>query len=103
MVVTSIVVGRLITRTGRYNVFVVGGTLIMCVGYILLSQLGYGSTQNDLRLDLIVVGLGLEALLQTYTLIVQNAVGKEDLGWLPPPPSSPVRWGRLSVSPSSAP
>jgi EmrB/QacA subfamily drug resistance transporter len=80
MILVSIVVGRLITRTGRYKGFILAGTLIMVVGYALLTQLGYGSSQNSVRLDLIVVGVGLGAVLQTYTLIVQNAVSRENLG-----------------------
>jgi EmrB/QacA subfamily drug resistance transporter len=80
MIVVSIVVGRLITRTGRYKGFMLAGLLVMMVGYFLLTRLGYGSTQTDLTLDMIVVGLGLGAVLQTYTLVVQNATSREDLG-----------------------
>ena len=80
MIVVSIVVGRLITRTGRYKGFMLVGLLVMMAGYFLLTRLGYGSTQTNLTLDMIVVGLGLGAVLQTYTLVVQNATSREDLG-----------------------
>jgi MFS family permease len=80
MIVVSILVGRLITRTGRYKGFMLAGLLVMAGGYFLLTRLGYGSTQTDLTLDMIVVGLGLGAVLQTYTLVVQNATSREDLG-----------------------
>src|ERR671910_245549 len=80
MIVVSIMVGRLITRTGRYKGFMLAGLLVMAGGYFLLTRLGYGSTQTDLTLDMIVVGLGLGAVLQTYTLVVQNATSRENLG-----------------------
>jgi EmrB/QacA subfamily drug resistance transporter len=80
MIVVSIIVGRLITRTGHYKEFMLAGLLIMAGGYFLLTRLEYGSTQTDLTLDMIVVGLGLGAVLQTYTLVVQNATTREDLG-----------------------
>jgi EmrB/QacA subfamily drug resistance transporter len=80
MIVVSIAVGRLITRTGRYKGFMLVGLLVMMAGYYLLTRLGYGSTQTDLTLDMIVVGLGLGAVLQTYMLVVQNATSREDLG-----------------------
>jgi EmrB/QacA subfamily drug resistance transporter len=80
MIVVSIGVGRLITRTGRYKGFMLAGLLVMMGGYLLLTRLGYGSTQTDLTLDMIVVGLGLGAVLQTYMLVVQNATSREDLG-----------------------
>jgi hypothetical protein len=80
MILVSILVGRLITWTGRYKGFVLAGTIIMALGYYLLTRLGYGSTQTELTFDMIVVGLGLGAVLQTYTLIVQNATTRGDLG-----------------------
>src|SRR5215208_4645012 len=80
MIVVSIVVGRLITRTGRYKGFMLAGLLIMASGYFLLTRLVYGSTQTDLTLDMVVVDWGLGAVLQTYTLVVQSATSREDLG-----------------------
>jgi EmrB/QacA subfamily drug resistance transporter len=80
MIVVSIVVGRLITRTGHYKAFMLGGLLVMAGGYFLLTRLHYGSMQTALTLDMIVVGLGLGAVLQTYMLVVQNATSREDLG-----------------------
>ena len=80
MILVSILVGRLITWIGSYKGFVLAGTIIMALGYYLLSRLEYGSTQTDLTLAMIVVGVGLGAVLQTYTLIVQNATTRRDLG-----------------------
>jgi EmrB/QacA subfamily drug resistance transporter len=80
MIVVSIAVGRLITRTGRYKGFMLAGLLVMGAGYFLFTRLDAGSTQAGLTLDMIVVGLGLGAVLQTYTLVVQNASRREDLG-----------------------
>jgi EmrB/QacA subfamily drug resistance transporter len=80
MILVSIVVGRLITRTGRYKGFLLAGTVIMALGYYLLTRLEYGSTPTDLTIAMIVTGLGLGAVLQTYTLVVQNATSRGDLG-----------------------
>jgi EmrB/QacA subfamily drug resistance transporter len=79
-VALSIFVGRLITRTGRYKRFMLAGLILMGVGYYLLTRLEYGSTQTDLTVAMVVLGLGLGAVMQTYILIVQNAVPREDLG-----------------------
>ncbi len=80
MIFLSIIVGRLITYTGRYKAFMLAGLLVMGGGYYLLTRLDAGSTQAQLTLAMIVVGLGLGAVLQTYTLVVQNASRREDLG-----------------------
>jgi MFS family permease len=77
-VALSVLVGRLITRTGRYKGFVLAGLIVMGAGYYLLTRLGYGSTQADLTVVMVVLGLG--AVMQTYILIVQNATHREDLG-----------------------
>jgi EmrB/QacA subfamily drug resistance transporter len=58
----SILVGRLITHTGRYKEFVLAGLIVMGAGYYLLIHLGYGSTQTDLTVAMVVVGLGLGAV-----------------------------------------
>ena len=43
MILTSILVGRLITRIGRYKAFLLVGPAVMGFGYYLLSRLHYGS------------------------------------------------------------
>lgn len=80
MILVSIFVGRLITRIGRYKGFWLAGTLTMALGYYLVTRLDYGSTQTDLTLAMVVTGVGLGAVLQTYTLVVQNASSRSDLG-----------------------
>jgi EmrB/QacA subfamily drug resistance transporter len=79
-IVVSILVGRLITRTGRYEGFVLAVLIVLGAGYYLLTRLGYGSTQADLTVAMVVLGLGLGAVMQTYILIVQSASSREDLG-----------------------
>lgn len=80
MIVVGILVGLLITKTGKYKMFVVGGTVVMLVGFWLLTKLHYGSSELQLTLAMVVVGVGLGGAMQTFTLIVQNAVDRRDLG-----------------------
>ena len=80
MILTSIVVGLLITRLGTYKVFLIAGGLVLVAGYWLLSRLQYGDTQWHLTLAMIVIGLGLGLSMQVYTLVVQNVVAQRELG-----------------------
>jgi len=80
MIVVGIVAGLLITRTGHYKPFVVAGTLIMLAGFWLLTRVHFGSSQLELSLAMVVVGVGLGAAQQTFTLVVQNSVDRRDLG-----------------------
>ncbi|MGP9537667.1 MDR family MFS transporter [Brachybacterium sp. AOP43-C2-M15] len=80
MILTSIVVGLLISRTGRYKPFLLLGGVVMVIGYGLLASLSYGDSQWHLTLAMIVIGLGLGLSMQVYTLVVQNAVARRELG-----------------------
>lgn len=80
MIVLSILVGQLITRTGRYKAFMVAGTVLMVAGFVLLTQLHHGSSYLQLVVAMVVLGLGLGATMQTYTLVVQNTSEQRDLG-----------------------
>ncbi|GAB2623495.1 MDR family MFS transporter [Pseudactinotalea suaedae] len=80
MIALSIVIGMLITRTGKYKAFMVAGTVLMIAGFVLLTQLHYGSSYLQLIVAMVVLGLGLGATMQTYTLVVQNTSEHRDLG-----------------------
>ncbi|ASK66488.1 MFS transporter [Brachybacterium avium] len=80
MILTSITVGLLISKTGRYRPFLITGGIVMVIGYGLLVALEYGDSQWRLTLAMIVIGLGLGLSMQVYTLIVQNAVARRELG-----------------------
>ena len=76
----GIVVGNLTTRTGRYKSFVIAGVVLMTVGAVLLLRLDAHSTPLELTLYTTVVGVGVGMSFQIYTLTVQNAVQRRDLG-----------------------
>ncbi|MEL4358262.1 MULTISPECIES: MDR family MFS transporter [unclassified Luteococcus] len=76
----SILGGLLVSRTGRYKEFMLGGVAIMGLGYWLLTRLHVGSSQGQLTLAMTVFGIGLGLCMQQYTLAVQNTVARRDLG-----------------------
>lgn len=80
MIITSILMGLMITKWGRYRGLLILGGVIMSIGYVLLAGLDWQASQLHLTLVMIVIGIGLGMCMQTYTLIVQNAVPREELG-----------------------
>src|SRR5271154_6630726 len=80
LVTTSIVSGRLISRTGRYRLFPIAGTATMTVGLLLLSRLDLNTSPVMADLYLLVLGLGLGMVMQVLVLAVQNAVDYAVLG-----------------------
>ena len=79
MIVTSVGSGQIISHTGRYKAIVVTGMVLMLTGFGLLSLLDVNSTNEDVVVAMIVIGLGLGACMQTFTLVVQNSVARHDL------------------------
>jgi EmrB/QacA subfamily drug resistance transporter len=76
----SIVSGQLISRSGRYRVFPIAGTLLMSAGLVLLSRLNVSTPSVTSALYLLVLGLGLGSTMQVLVLAVQNAVDYSVLG-----------------------
>jgi EmrB/QacA subfamily drug resistance transporter len=80
VLVTSIVSGRLISRTGRYRLFPIAGTAVTVAGMLLLARLDVDTPLWAASAYTLVVGLGLGMTMQVLVLAVQNAVGYEHLG-----------------------
>lgn len=77
---TSVVIGRLITSTGKYRIFPIVGGVIMAVGMLLLTRLDVDTSKTESTVYMVVLGLGMGFLMQTTLLIAQNSVEMKDLG-----------------------
>ncbi|MBB4892654.1 EmrB/QacA subfamily drug resistance transporter [Streptomyces olivoverticillatus] len=80
MLISSTGSGQIVSRTGRYKVFPIAGTAIMTLGLLLLHQLGPATSTAVMSAYFFVFGFGLGLVMQVLVLIVQNAVGYENLG-----------------------
>ncbi|HNQ06881.1 MAG TPA: MDR family MFS transporter, partial [Tetrasphaera sp.] len=80
LIVCGILAGQLITRTGRYKEIMLAGVALMAAGVWLLTRLTHTATSGELTTAMIVLGVGLGLCLQQYTLLVQNASARGDLG-----------------------
>ncbi|WP_428963714.1 MDR family MFS transporter [Micromonospora fluostatini] len=80
MLTVSLVVGRAITRTGRYRIFPIVGGVVMTGGMALLILLDVATSRVESSLYLLVLGVGMGFLMQTSMLIAQNSVEQRDLG-----------------------
>jgi MFS family permease len=79
MIVTSIGSGQLISRTGRYKIPLLVGLASMFAGFYMLSTFDIHTTNQTAIEAMVLIGLGLGATMQTYTLIVQNSVSRQDM------------------------
>jgi EmrB/QacA subfamily drug resistance transporter len=72
--------GALITRLGRWKVFLVAGSASMTAGFGLLGTIDHTTDMTLVGLYLFVLGVGLGAVMQNLVLAVQNTVAPTDLG-----------------------
>ena len=80
VVLAVVASGQIVTRTGRYRAFPIVGSVTMLVGFWLLTRLTASSSPGDATLAMIVIGLGIGQMMQTYTLAVQNDARREEMG-----------------------
>jgi len=77
---TTAVVGRVITRTGRYKVFPAVGLGLMGVGLLLFAQMDAETSRITAAAFMVVFGLGFGMVSQILVLAIQNAVDRRDIG-----------------------
>jgi len=80
MLLTSIISGQFISRSGRYRVFPIAGTAVMTIGLFLLSRMDADTTVLEASIYMLIVGAGLGMVMQVLIIAVQNAVEYGDLG-----------------------
>ncbi|TFC98928.1 DHA2 family efflux MFS transporter permease subunit [Cryobacterium sinapicolor] len=80
LMVSSIVSGQLIARTGRYKMFPTIGTAFMSAGFLLFTFATADKPVGFMMAGMLLIGLGLGQLMQTLTIASQNSVGPRDIG-----------------------
>ncbi|MFF2075481.1 MDR family MFS transporter [Kitasatospora sp. NPDC058162] len=80
MLVISLVVGQVVTKTGKYRIFPIVGTIVMTVGMYLLSTMGVGTSSFTSACWMVVLGAGMGFLMQITMLLAQNSAELKDMG-----------------------
>ncbi|MBF4160323.1 MDR family MFS transporter [Nocardioides acrostichi] len=80
MMLTSIVSGRMISRTGHVRTFPIVGTAIVAVSLFALSFSSADSALWLVGLGMFVLGIGLGNCMQPLMLVVQSAVAPTEIG-----------------------
>ncbi|GGQ74579.1 MDR family MFS transporter [Streptomyces flaveolus] len=80
LLIASVFSGTVVSRTGRYRLFPIVGTLVMGVGLYLMSLMGPSTGAGLESLYMFVLGTGIGLSMQVLTIAVQNTVDYADLG-----------------------
>lgn len=80
MVVSSILGGQFISRTGKYKWLGVAGMLTSTMGMFLLSRMTPETSATTLRFNMVIVGIGLGVTMPIFMVAVQSAFDHSKLG-----------------------
>ncbi|MFG2195712.1 MFS transporter [Streptomyces sp. NPDC048639] len=78
--ISSTLSGQIITKTGRWKVWLVSGGVLVTAGVALLGTMRYDTPYWKIAVFMGVMGLGLGMMMQNLVLATQNQVAPEDLG-----------------------
>ena len=79
-VVSSIIGGQIMSRTGRYKAILIVSLVVGSVGMFLFSRMTANAGNGELIRNMIITGLGIGATMSVFTIVVQNAFSVRQLG-----------------------
>ncbi|QIG45665.1 MFS transporter [Nocardioides anomalus] len=80
LLVSSIVTGRIISNTGLWKRYLVGGMVLVIAGLGLLGTIDESTPLLEVGAFMAILGLGLGATMQNLVLAVQNNTAQADMG-----------------------
>ncbi|HZI12900.1 MAG TPA: MDR family MFS transporter [Myxococcus sp.] len=81
VVAGNVLSGQLVSRMGRYKALLLGSLVLLMAGFAVMGfTLRPDSTQTEVTVKMILVGLGLGPSIPLYTLAIQNAVPPQRIG-----------------------
>ena len=80
LIITSILAGQIVSRTGRYKLMVATAMAFLAVGLYFFTYLHANSSTPALWAWMFIAGAGVGPTMAIFTLIVQNAVPFQRLG-----------------------
>lgn len=80
LLVASIGVGALITRTGRWKPFLIVGAVLLIGGASLLSTIHYDTDFTLVSIYMAMLGAGIGMTMQNLVLVVQNTSRPTEIG-----------------------
>lgn len=80
LIISSVVSGQVISRTGRYRWLIVVAMALVAVGLALMTQLRGDTSLSEMWVWMVVAGMGIGPSLAAFTIVVQNAAPFAQLG-----------------------
>src|SRR6185295_4028837 len=72
--------GQLMSRLGRYKKIAVTGSILMAAGMTFFARMTATTPPFEVVIGMIMCGLGMGLMLPVYTVAVQNAAPRHQMG-----------------------
>jgi MFS family permease len=79
-VIGSIASGQRVSRTGKYKLVAIVGSVLVAAGMILFARMDEATARIYVVFGMIVAGLGMGLLQPVYTVAVQNVAPRRQMG-----------------------
>jgi EmrB/QacA subfamily drug resistance transporter len=80
VILSSIVGGILVSRSGRYKRLLVGSLVMMSLGIFLMTGLTATTEMAELSVWMFIAGLGVGPTLSVFTIVIQASVPFQSMG-----------------------
>jgi EmrB/QacA subfamily drug resistance transporter len=80
LIISAIVSGQLVARTGRYKALITTALVVLALGLFMLTNIKTDTPYPLLWVWMAVTGLGIGPAFAVFTLVVQNSVPVKHLG-----------------------
>ncbi|MBN9416220.1 MAG: MFS transporter [Candidatus Eremiobacteraeota bacterium] len=81
VIVSSVISGRIVSRTGRYKMLTISGLAVATASLLWLSWCAHhAQAVGQMEVGLITLGMSLGLVMPNLTVAIQNAVETRDLG-----------------------
>ena len=80
VIISSVVSGGMISKSGRYKRLILGSFVVLCIGLLLMSRIAYTTELPMLWVWMFITGIGIGPTLSAFTIVVQSAVPLHQLG-----------------------
>ena len=79
-VLGSFASGQTVSRTGKYKMVALTGSILVAVGMILFARMDASTVRSYVAVGMIISGLGMGLLQPVYTIAVQNVAPRQQMG-----------------------
>jgi EmrB/QacA subfamily drug resistance transporter len=80
LILAAAISGRIVSKTGRYKMLMLGGGVTVLVAIVALGMMDRATSLPNLAWRMALLGLGLGPLQSLFGIAVQNAVGQGKIG-----------------------